>query len=78
MLILSASVRIHATSFDDIFSLWFTVLDPNVKNAYALDKWDTESYTAGMTQLEKVVRGCLRVSAIGLCYSMISCLLLLV
>ncbi|KIL54454.1 hypothetical protein M378DRAFT_92506 [Amanita muscaria Koide BX008] len=31
------------------------VLDPNVKNAYALDKWDAESYAAGMVKLEKVV-----------------------
>ncbi|KAF8810839.1 hypothetical protein BYT27DRAFT_7039238, partial [Phlegmacium glaucopus] len=30
-------------------------LDPNIKNAYALDKWDAKSYTAGMAQLEKVV-----------------------
>ncbi|KAF8810842.1 hypothetical protein BYT27DRAFT_7209063 [Phlegmacium glaucopus] len=29
-------------------------LDPNIKNAYALDKWDAKSYTAGMAQLEKV------------------------
>ncbi|KAF8805040.1 hypothetical protein BYT27DRAFT_7105690, partial [Phlegmacium glaucopus] len=34
-------------------------LDPNIKNAYALDKWDAKSYTAGMAQLEKVVRAAL-------------------
>ena len=33
----------------------FTVLDPKVKNAYALDKWDAESYATGMAQLGKVV-----------------------
>lgn len=42
----------------DLLTLWFTVLDPNVKNAYALDKWDAESYAAGMVQLEKVVCSC--------------------
>lgn len=63
MPILSASVCIHPTSWSSSnFQIkwypphYFTVLDPNVKNAYALDKWDAESYTAGMTRLEKVVR----------------------
>ena len=42
----------------DLLTLGFTVLDPNVKNAYALDKWDAESYAAGMVQLEIVVRSC--------------------
>ena len=42
----------------DLLTLLFTVLDPNVKNAYALNKWDAESYTAGMVQLEKVVCSC--------------------
>ena len=39
----------------DVCSLELLVLDPNIKNAYALDKWDAESYAAGIVQLEKVV-----------------------
>ena len=31
------------------------VLDPNVKNPYAQDKWDEESYSAGVACLETVV-----------------------
>ena len=44
-----------------LLTFWFIVLDPNIKNAYALDKWDAESYAAGMGQLEKVVRAALLV-----------------
>ena len=43
----------------DLLTLRFTVLDPNIKNTYALDKWDSESYAAGMVQLKKVVCSCL-------------------
>jgi hypothetical protein len=31
------------------------VLDPNVKNAYALDKWESEAYGEAMSRLEEVV-----------------------
>ena len=34
---------------------YWSVLDPNVKNEYALDKWSTDSYAAGMAWLEFVV-----------------------
>ena len=36
-------------------NLIYIVLDPNVKNAYALDKWETDVYVEDMSQLEKVV-----------------------
>ena len=31
------------------------VLDPNVKNAYALDKWETDAYIEAMSQLKDIV-----------------------
>jgi len=40
------------------FFFWLitpTALDPNVKDAYAADKWDPETYVEGMAQLEDVV-----------------------
>ena len=52
---LYSPIKIYSLTF------WFIVLDPNVKNAYALDKWDAESYAAGMGQLEKVVCAALSV-----------------
>ena len=45
----------YLCSFKGDLLTWFTVLDPNIKNVYALDKWDAESYAAGISQLEKVV-----------------------
>ena len=32
------------------------VLDPNIKNAYALDKWETDAYVEVISRLEDVVR----------------------
>jgi hypothetical protein len=56
MHILSASVSLLIpVIFNDLCSPIYIVLDPNVKNAYALDKWDTDVYVEGMSQLEKVV-----------------------
>ena len=52
-LTLYSPIKMYSLTF------WFIVLDPNVKNAYALNKWDAESYAAGMSQLEKVVRAAL-------------------
>ena len=54
-LTLYSPIKMYSLTF------WFIVLDPNVKNAYALDKWDAESYAAGMGQLEKVVCAALSV-----------------
>ena len=36
------------------------VLDPNVKNAYALDKWETDAYIEAMSQLKDIVSHSLR------------------
>jgi hypothetical protein len=33
----------------------YLVLDPNVKNAYALDKWESDVYAQAMSRLEEVV-----------------------
>jgi hypothetical protein len=33
----------------------YLVLDPNVKNAYALDKWGSDVYAGAMSRLEEVV-----------------------
>ena len=40
---------------NDIFLSMRLVLDPNVKNAYALDKWQSDVYVEAMSRLEEVV-----------------------
>ena len=56
MHILSASVSLLIlTICDDLCSSMYLVLDPNVKNVYALDKWETDAYVEGMSRLEEVV-----------------------
>jgi hypothetical protein len=39
----------------DYSSYQCLVLNPNVKNAYALDKWESDAYAKAMIQLEQVV-----------------------
>ena len=56
MHILSASVSLLIPVVcNNPCSLIYLVLDPNVKNAYTLDKWETDVYVEGMSQLEKAV-----------------------
>jgi len=57
MLIFSASVGLMTLICDALFLLipMYLVLDPNVKNAYALDKWESDVYAEAMSRLEEVV-----------------------
>jgi hypothetical protein len=54
MHISSASVSQLLEWFAMTYSIYL-VLDPNVKNAYALDKWESDVYARAMSRLEEVV-----------------------